>query len=182
MNKIVLTSSATWLFEVIKNVTSSNVPGEKKGSQKLSKSHKAKVTVTLLKEQKIQVLAHPPNSSDLTPCDFWLLPLIKEKLAGRKCSRIHFRTWQSFKVPGNFFIRLSIFFWILVQTTGTVCAKRRSTLMECKCCLFYWPVDITKWTAFVLRLSHEILLFFQRISVGSKSTIPRKHTCAFPMK
>ena len=94
MNKIVLTSSATWLFEVIKNVTSSNVPGEKKGSQKLSKSHKAKVTVTFLKEQNIQVPALPPYSLDLALCDFGLLPFIKEKLAGRKYSRIHFSTSQ----------------------------------------------------------------------------------------
>ena len=94
MNKIVLTSSATWLFEVIKNVTSSNVPGEKKGSQKLSKSHKAKVTVTFLKEQNIQVLANSPYSPHLAPCYFWPFAPIKEKLAGRKCSRIHFRTSQ----------------------------------------------------------------------------------------
>ena len=37
MNKIVLTSSATWLFEVIKNVTSSNVP-EKKMDPKAEQS------------------------------------------------------------------------------------------------------------------------------------------------
>ena len=67
---------------------------QKKWIQKLSKAHKAKVTVTFLKEQNIRVLAQPPYSPHLAPCDFWLLPLIKEKLAGRKCSRIHFRTSQ----------------------------------------------------------------------------------------
>ena len=57
MNKIVLTSSAMWLFDMIKVVMSSTVP-EKKKIQKPSKTHKAKVTVTFLKEQNIQVLAH----------------------------------------------------------------------------------------------------------------------------
>ena len=74
MNKIVLTSSAMWLFDVIKNVMSSNVP--KKWIQKLSKAHKAKVTVTFLKEQNIQVLAHPPYSPNLAPRDIWLLLLL----------------------------------------------------------------------------------------------------------
>ena len=96
MNKIVLTSSALWLFDVIKNVMSSNVPEKKKKKRtpKLSKAHKAKVTVTFLKEQNIQVLAHPPYSPDLASCDIWLIPLIKEKVAGRKCSCIRFRTSQ----------------------------------------------------------------------------------------
>ena len=39
--------------------------------RKLSKAHKAKVTMTFLKEQNIQVLAHFPYSPDLAPCDFW---------------------------------------------------------------------------------------------------------------
>ena len=81
--------------------------------RKLSKAHKAKVTMTFLKEQNIQVLAHPPYSPDLAPCHFWMLPLIEEKLAGRKYPRIHFRTLQKlykFRVPGTFSTRLSIFF------------------------------------------------------------------------
>ena len=44
--------------------------------------------------------------------------------------------------------------------------------------LFCWPLDITKWTAFVLHLSQKILLFLQRLSFGSKSTIPWNHTVA----
>ena len=35
--------------------------------------HKAKVTVTLLKEKYIQVPAHPPYSLDLAACDDWSL-------------------------------------------------------------------------------------------------------------
>ena len=45
-------------------------------------AHEAKVTVTFLSQQNIQVLAHPPYSPDLAQCDFWLFALIKEKLAG----------------------------------------------------------------------------------------------------
>ena len=72
---------------MIKNVMSSNVRGKKKKkrNQKLSKTHKAKVTVTFLKEQNIHVLAHvttvhiqydlqdgfaePPQSSAQRPLD-----------------------------------------------------------------------------------------------------------------
>ena len=41
-----------------------------------------------LPEQNIQVVAHPPYSSDAAPRDFWLFPLIKEKWAGWKFSNI----------------------------------------------------------------------------------------------
>ena len=60
-----------WLFDVIKIVMSSTVPVKKKKKErrikKPSKSHKTKVTVTFLKEQSIQDLAHPPYSPSLTP-------------------------------------------------------------------------------------------------------------------
>ena len=50
--------------------------------------HKAKVTATYLVDQGLQVLPHLPYSPDLAPCDFWLFPLLKGKLAGRKFFRI----------------------------------------------------------------------------------------------
>lgn len=51
-------------------------------------AHKAKVTTTFLSEQGIQILDHPPYSPDLAPCDFWLFPTLKERLAGRKFDRV----------------------------------------------------------------------------------------------
>ena len=79
-----------WLFDVIKIVTSSTVPVKKKKKErrikKPSKSHKTKVTVTFLKERSIQVLAHPPYSPNLAISDFWVFPLITEKLVGLKFS------------------------------------------------------------------------------------------------
>ena len=51
-------------------------------------SHNAKVTTTFLEERQIQILAHPAYSPDLAPCDFWLFPILKERLAGRKFDRI----------------------------------------------------------------------------------------------
>ena len=50
--------------------------------------YKSKVTTTFLEEREIKVLAHPPYSPDLAPCDFWLFPILKERLAGRKFDRI----------------------------------------------------------------------------------------------
>ena len=35
-----------------------------------------------LKESGLDVLDHPPYSPDLSPCDFWLFPRLKEMLAG----------------------------------------------------------------------------------------------------
>ena len=46
-------------------------------------AHKAKVAVTFLEKQNIQVLAHPsPYSPDSAQCDFWLVPHIIESWLG----------------------------------------------------------------------------------------------------
>ena len=37
-----------------------------------------------LKEFGLDVLDHPPYSPDLSPCDFWLFPRLKEMLAGHR--------------------------------------------------------------------------------------------------
>ncbi|GFS19596.1 collagen alpha-5(VI) chain [Elysia marginata] len=50
--------------------------------------HKARATNQSLRELRIQVLPHPAYSSDLAPCDFWLFPILKDRLAGRKFDRI----------------------------------------------------------------------------------------------
>ena len=42
---------------------------------------KAKVTTTFPFDRGIQILDHPPYSPDLAPCDFWLFPILKERLA-----------------------------------------------------------------------------------------------------
>ena len=47
-------------------------------------AHKAKVTTTFLSDQGIQILDHLSYSPDLAPCDFWLFPTLKERLAGQK--------------------------------------------------------------------------------------------------
>ena len=89
IHKIVLTSSAMWLFDMIKNVMSTTVPEKKKKRiPKLSKAYETSFTVTFLKEQNIQVLVHPPNSSNLAPDNFWLFSFTKEKLTGQKFSCI----------------------------------------------------------------------------------------------
>ena len=50
--------------------------------------HKAKIVKHYLEEQGLQVFPHPPYSSDLAPCDFWLFPTLKERLAGREFYRM----------------------------------------------------------------------------------------------
>lgn len=44
--------------------------------------HTAAPTALKLEQWKVQVLAHPPNSPDLAPCDFALFPKLKESLRG----------------------------------------------------------------------------------------------------
>ncbi len=43
-------------------------------------SHTGKATLGYLTTKKIKVLPHPPYSSDLAPCNFWLFPKLKEQL------------------------------------------------------------------------------------------------------
>ena len=45
-------------------------------------AHKSATVQEYLKESGLDVLNHPPYSPDLSPCDFWLFPRLKEMLAG----------------------------------------------------------------------------------------------------
>ncbi|GFR92015.1 transposase [Elysia marginata] len=50
--------------------------------------HKIRATTQSLRELGIQVLSHPAYSPDLAICDFWLFPILKDRLAGRKFDRV----------------------------------------------------------------------------------------------
>ena len=45
-------------------------------------AHKSGMVQEYLKESGLNVLDHPAYSPDLSPCDFWLFPRLKEMLAG----------------------------------------------------------------------------------------------------
>ena len=45
-------------------------------------AHKSATVQEYLRESGLNVLDHPPYSPDLSPCDFWLFPRLKEMLAG----------------------------------------------------------------------------------------------------
>ena len=47
-------------------------------------AHCSAVVQDYLKTQGFKTLPHPAYSPDLTPCDFWLNPVIKKCLSGRK--------------------------------------------------------------------------------------------------
>lgn len=40
-----------------------------------------------LESEGLTIISHPPNSSDLSPCDLWLLDLIKLNLSDQNDSR-----------------------------------------------------------------------------------------------
>ncbi|GFR64882.1 transposase [Elysia marginata] len=50
--------------------------------------HKARAITQSLRELGNRVLTHPACSPHLAPCDFWLFPVLKDRLAGRKFDRI----------------------------------------------------------------------------------------------
>ncbi|GFS01942.1 transposase [Elysia marginata] len=50
--------------------------------------HKARATTQSLRELGIQVLPDPTYNPHLAPCYFWLFPILKDRLAGRKFDRI----------------------------------------------------------------------------------------------
>ena len=47
-------------------------------------AHKSATVQEYLKESGLDVSDHPPYSPDLSPCDFWLFPRLKEMLAGHR--------------------------------------------------------------------------------------------------
>ena len=47
-------------------------------------AHKCVLVQALLKEEKVIQLSHPSYSPDLSPCDFFLFPLLKKTLSGRR--------------------------------------------------------------------------------------------------
>ena len=47
-------------------------------------SQKCEVVTSFLASEKVKVLNHPPYSSDLSPCDFFLFPRLKKMLSGNK--------------------------------------------------------------------------------------------------
>ncbi len=47
-------------------------------------SHTAVPTLALIGSSDIQMLAHPPYSPDLAPCNFFLFPRLKAELRGRR--------------------------------------------------------------------------------------------------
>ena len=51
-------------------------------------THSALRTREFLAKHSIAVLSHPPYSSDLAPCDFFLFPMLKKPLKGRRFDTI----------------------------------------------------------------------------------------------
>ena len=45
-----------------------------------------KMCLNYLESEGITIIPHPPNSPDLSPCDFWLFDLIKQNLTDQNDS------------------------------------------------------------------------------------------------
>src|SRR5438128_2697576 len=51
-------------------------------------AHTSKVVTKYLKQERVNVLPHPPYSPDLAPCDFLLFPNSKKNLKTRSMTRL----------------------------------------------------------------------------------------------
>ncbi len=51
-------------------------------------SHTSTLTLALIGESGINMLAHPPYSPNLAPCDFFLFPRLKNELRGRRFANL----------------------------------------------------------------------------------------------
>lgn len=49
-----------------------------------------------LESEGIIVIPHPPNSPDLSPCDFWLFDFVKENLTDQDGSESMYRAVSNF--------------------------------------------------------------------------------------
>jgi histone-lysine N-methyltransferase SETMAR len=47
-------------------------------------AHRSVLVQEELAKQQVTILPHPPYSLDLTPCDFFFFPCLKEKLSGHQ--------------------------------------------------------------------------------------------------
>ena len=50
--------------------------------------HTSKVVTKYLKQERVNVLPHPPYSPDLAPCDFFLFPKLKKELKNKKYDKV----------------------------------------------------------------------------------------------
>ena len=75
------------LPDLIKNVKEVRPKAKMRGIKLLidnASSHTAKLTKIFLEAEGLYLLPHPPYSSDLAPCDFWLFPKLKIYLQGKE--------------------------------------------------------------------------------------------------
>ena len=50
--------------------------------------HSSKTVTKYLKQERVNILPHPPYSPDLAPCDFFLFPKIKKELKNKKYNKV----------------------------------------------------------------------------------------------
>ena len=76
------------MFENFKEISSRSTVRDVMLHHDNAASHKSKVVTKYLQEERVVLLPHPPYSSDLAACDFFLFPKIKKELGGMRFERI----------------------------------------------------------------------------------------------
>ena len=73
------------LSNVLKQVEKHRRPNDLIMHHDNASSHKATQTMEYLEVQRIELMSHPTCLPDLSPCNFWLFPKVKEQLPGKNC-------------------------------------------------------------------------------------------------
>ena len=92
------------------------------------KRNKARATTSYLEEQQVQVLPHPAYSPDLAPCDFWLFPTIKSRLAGRKFLRVQDLKSSEFRAARYTCIGVPQRLSAVAREAAMLCGEQRRVL------------------------------------------------------
>ena len=101
-------------------------------------AHSALRTREFLAKHSITVLSHPPYPPDLAPCDFFLFPMLKRPLKGRRFETIPETNANATKGPRALKKKRTLTASASGNTAGiSVCVGKESTLKEtqtCNCC------------------------------------------------
>ena len=91
--------------------------------------HKCEVVKSFLASEKVKVLNHPPYSPDLSPCDFFLFPRLKQMLSGNKyTSRSSLGSAFFIRSPTDIKRRLFICFSRLGKKVTKMCFSKGGIL------------------------------------------------------
>ncbi|GFV15856.1 hypothetical protein TNCV_988391 [Trichonephila clavipes] len=81
--KCFITVDEAWLYYYDPTIKQQSSEWKHPSSPTLKKAKTVKST-DLSQQNYVEILPHPPYSPDVTPCDFWLFPHLKEPFRDKR--------------------------------------------------------------------------------------------------